>query len=238
MRYAIYFTPPPNHPLHEVASHWLGRDVFSGESIAPPHLTTLSAGEIAFYSASARRYGFHGTLKAPFYLQEKMSEEQLLESFTAYCEQQYPIRIPPLTLSNIDGFFVLVPQETPHDLNHFANDIIMHFDRFSAPLNERDIIRRNPETLTQRQLRYLTQWGYPYVFEEFRFHMTLSSAISIGERRAVKQALEDWFAPILEKEFDMLGLALFVEKEPGAPFLVHSYHSFAASNEEIERKTA
>ena len=31
--------------------------------------------------------------------------------------------------------------------------------------------------LTDRQEALLTQWGYPYVMEEFRFHITLTGAL-------------------------------------------------------------
>ena len=33
MRYAIYFTPPADDPLTRRASHWLGRDAMTGETL-------------------------------------------------------------------------------------------------------------------------------------------------------------------------------------------------------------
>src|SRR5690606_24575986 len=77
MRYAIYFTPERDHPLTRKAAQWLGRDAFGGETLPPSSAAPLSAAEVAFQTAAARRYGFHATLKAPFRLAEGTSESEL-----------------------------------------------------------------------------------------------------------------------------------------------------------------
>jgi hypothetical protein len=55
MRFAIYYTPDKHDPLTRVASRWLGRDAFAGEPVAPPAVTGMTAQEIAFHTAAARR---------------------------------------------------------------------------------------------------------------------------------------------------------------------------------------
>ena len=49
MRYAIHFTPTPNDPLSHAASAWLGRDVYSGQSVEPPAVSSLGMQEISYH---------------------------------------------------------------------------------------------------------------------------------------------------------------------------------------------
>ena len=66
-RYAIYFTPDRRHPLCSKAAEWLGRDP-TGEPVAPTAIAGIGRGELDANSISARRYGFHATIKAPMRL--------------------------------------------------------------------------------------------------------------------------------------------------------------------------
>ncbi|WP_331294670.1 DUF1045 domain-containing protein, partial [Methylobacterium radiotolerans] len=53
---------------------------------------------------------------------------------------------------------------------------------FRAPLTEAERAKRRPERLDPRGRALLARWGYPYVFEAFRFHMTLTDALPEAER--------------------------------------------------------
>ena len=77
MRYAIYFTPRQDEPLARIAADWLGRDPFGAATRPVEAVADLSAAEVAFHTASARRYGFHATLKAPFRLAANETETSL-----------------------------------------------------------------------------------------------------------------------------------------------------------------
>jgi hypothetical protein len=46
----------------------------------------------------------------------------------------------------------------------------------------------------QRQRNYLDRWGYPYVMEEFRFHMTLTGRLDSTCRWGVVDMLRARFA--------------------------------------------
>src|SRR6202000_780688 len=81
-----------------------------------------------------------------------------------------------------------------------------------------DLGRRLAAPLTERQRALLVEWGYPYVFDEFRFHMTLSNSLDDAHER---DALLAWWharVPALGA-LPVNGAALFVEPEPGAPFV-------------------
>ncbi len=226
MRYAIYFTPPQDHPLTRAAARWLGRDAFDG-AIAPPEAAgDLSPEEIAFHTASARRYGFHATLKAPFVLAETETETRLDAALAAYAAAARPFTIGRLVLAQLDGFFALVPAEASPELQDFAGDVVHTFDGFRAPLTDADMARRNPDALSPAEFTNLTRWGYPYVFDQFRFHMTLTGRASGNDARRLRAALDERFDPLIAAPFAIDGLALFIEPEPGAPFVVRSYHAF------------
>ncbi len=235
MRYAVYFTPGQNDPLTRVAAGWLGRDPFTGGQLPPPAVATLSPAEIAFHTASARRYGFHATLKAPFHLAEGVSEADLDEELARFASGCEPVLLSKLVPKRIDGFLALVPASPAPDLDRLAGEIVTHFDRFRAPLSEADIRRRSPESLSPEEFRNLMQWGYPYVFESFRFHMTLTGRVPDADLSRVRAAIDEVFAAALDQPAVIDGLALFVEPEPGAPFVVKSWYGLGSR---LKRKTA
>jgi putative phosphonate metabolism protein len=235
MRYAIYFTPGQNDPLTRIAASWLGRDPFTGAQPPAPAVTSLSPVEIAYHTASARRYGFHATLKAPFHLAEGETEAELDSAVASFAAAADPILLSKLTPARIDGFLALVPGSPAPDLDRFAGEVVTVFDRFRAPLSEAEVKRRNPEALSPEEFRNLLQWGYPYVFESFRFHMTLTGRVGDHDLDRVRAAIDEVFATTLARPATVDGLALFVEPEPGAPFLVKSWYRLGRRQ---ERKTA
>jgi putative phosphonate metabolism protein len=225
MRYAVYFTPPQDDPLALTAARWLGRDAFTGQPVARPDLAGVTREELAYFTASARRYGFHATLKAPFELAAGETEAGLLRAFDSFVATVEPVRVPAVQLSQIDRFFALTPAEPSTALNRLASDVVIAFDRFRAPLSDADIERRNPESLKPVELKYLHQWGYPYVFEAFRFHMTLSGQVPAAESPRFRAAIEEIFGPLASGPLDVGSIALFVEPEPGAPFGVLAHRA-------------
>ena len=235
MRYAIYFTPGQNDPLARIAASWLGRDPFTGAQPPMPAVSSLSQAEIAFHTAGARRYGFHATLKAPFHLADGETESALDQAVAAFSAGADPIMLSKLVPARLDGFLALVPGSPAPDVDRFAAEVVTVFDRFRAPLSEAEIKRRNPDALTPEEFKNLCQWGYPYVFESFRFHMTLTGRVAEHDLARVRAAIDEVFLPALEKPARVDGLALFVEPEPGAPFVVKSWYRLGRRQ---ERKTA
>ena len=235
MRYAIYFTPGQNDPLTRIAASWLGRDPFTSAQPPAPAVTQLTPAEIAYHTASARRYGFHATLKAPFHLAESETEAELDDAVATFAASADPILLSKLMPTRIDGFLALVPGSPAPDLDRLAGETVIAFDRFRAPLSDAEVKRRNPEALSPEEFRNLLQWGYPYVFESFRFHMTLTGRVGDPDLARVRAAIDEFFAPVLERPATVDGLALFVEPEPGAPFVVRSWH---ALGRRLQRKTA
>ncbi len=220
MRYAIYATPSADHPLTDAAARWLGRDAFSGADHPLPVVNGFSGGAIEAYLADPARYGFHGTLKAPFTLAEGQTEAALIESLEAFAATAGPVRVPELVIRRLGRFFALVPNERVDALDALAGRIVADFEPFRAPLSEADIARRRAAGLTLDEETNLIRWGYPYVFDAFRYHMSLTGRVPKEDAEAMEAELKRHFAEFDGKPYVLDRLAVFVEPERGAPFLV------------------
>jgi len=226
MRIAIFFTPPADHPLTRAAALWLGRDAFTGEALAQVDAGGLGAEELRSLTGEPRRYGFHATMKAPFRLSAGWRLDDVEDAFDGFCASHHAFPIGRLRVERIGGFFALVPESPVPELEALAAECVRFFDSCRAPLTEEDIARRNPDRLTPRQRENLHQWGYPYVMEDFRFHMTLTGTVPESRWSAVKQLLQKRFAPVLEEPVVVEGLSLFIEPEAEADFRVHASVAF------------
>ncbi|MFU0507528.1 DUF1045 domain-containing protein [Pseudaminobacter sp. NGMCC 1.201702] len=228
MRYALYFTPGPDDPLTLAAHTWLGRSAFTGDAIKPLVPVEFTAEEFSSLTREPRRYGLHATLVAPFRLRDGLAEADLLAVTATFVGQAAPFTIPGLALSEIGLFFALTPTKAD-GISALADTAVDHFDGLRAPLNEAEIARRRPELLSERQRLYLHRHGYPYVKEEFRFHMTLTGSIEALAAVRVEAALRDRFSPLLARPVEVSAVALFIEPAPGADFIVHSIHRLGAT---------
>ncbi len=222
MRYAFYISPDENDPLTVAAERWLGANPFTGETCDLQPAADFSAAELTALTADPRRYGFHGTLKAPFALAPGKTEAQLLDDFQAFSEECTPFNIPEMTLGQLGPFFALVPAIDCPELQALADETVRRFSPFRALLSDADIARRKPDTLGSVMRSNLLEWGYPYVFESFRFHMTLTGAVPVERQAGMRALLEQAFAPFIGEPLPVTSLALFTEPERGAPFTVHS----------------
>lgn len=224
MRYAIHFTPSPGEPLTQAAAAWLGRDVYSGQSVEPPPMIGLGMQEISYHTALPRRYGFHGLIKAPFRLEDGVTEQALLRALMHFAGNHQPFYLPPLEVSKLGNIFALMPSWPCETLNFLAASVVQEFDRYRAPLTDSEIDRADPDRLSASQLTNLQRWGHPYVMDEYRFHMVLTGGVMVADCPRIERAIRKVFEPLVEKPLEFSNLALFVEDEPGAPFRVHSLH--------------
>lgn len=222
MRYALYFTPPKADPLTALAARWLGRDAFSNEIFSDKAIGAVPENH-AEVTADPRRYGFHATLKAPFELASSVTERDLLDVAADFAARTPAFAIPELVLGQLGQFFALVPAMVYQPLQDFAAQVVKTFEPFRAALSDADIARRKPEGLSEAERANLLRWGYPYVNDEFRFHMTLTGKVATEQQAGIHDLLSDRFADHTGKPLNISGLAIFVEEERGAPFTVRSW---------------
>jgi putative phosphonate metabolism protein len=192
-RYAIYAAPAPESPLWSFGSAVIGYDAATGEDLPfapdlalPPDWPNLTE--------DPRRYGFHATLKAPFHLAESRSEAELLEAAAIFARHRPVVDVPLLAVQLIDGFVALVPADPAPPLAILAADCVRAFDPYRAQMSDADQARRRAANLSERQIAQIEHWGYPYIFEDFRFHMTLTGRLPNERRAEVRAMLADTYA--------------------------------------------
>lgn len=219
-RFALYFAPPTTHPLWISAARWLGRDPAEPSFREAAEIEGIDTRRRLEISESARRYGFHATLKAPMALAAGTTRAELEAALAAFGAAMRPVAIGRLKVATIDGFIALIPEHQTEALTDFAAEVVAQFDRFRAPLASGDRETRiRVGHLTPPQVAFLDLYGYPYVMDEFRFHMTLTDRLADPELSAVKAIAEEWFAPVLRESYWLDRIALFFEPSPGVPFV-------------------
>lgn len=218
-RYALYLAPPAASALWRFGSAVLGYDCETGAEPAPPELAGFDAETWHAATAEPRRYGFHGTLKAPFRLAEGFDAADLRAAVTALAAEQHPFELPPLVVRAIGPFIALVPPAPVPTLEEVARCAVLDLDRLRAPLTQAELSRRRPERLSARQRMYLDAYGYPYVLEEFRFHMTLTGPLPERERGHALNALAEAFAASgAELPVTVGEISLYAQSGPGERF--------------------
>jgi len=199
-RFAIYYAPARDATLTQRAEAWLARADLVAETV------------------SARRYGFHATLKAPMALiQDHSALQRALEGFAA---DHAPLSLGQLTPTLIEGFLALVPNPQPTAITEFAAAVVEAFESFRAPLGEADRRRRLEAPLTPRQIDLLDRYGYPYVLDEFRFHMTLAGPLPAARRDPMRTALAALFAAQADRPLPIDAVSLVRQDDGAARFRV------------------
>jgi hypothetical protein len=226
-RYAIYYTPAAADALTRRAAAWLGRDAFGGQPLDRPHLPGLEDLDLDALTADPRGYGFHATLKAPFELAADASEDGLLAFAEGFAARRAPFEaaIAPAPLGYFLAFRLAQPSPAMDALHEAC---VREFDPFRAPLSDFDLARRRRAPLSAEQDAKLLAWGYPYVFDAFRFHMTLTGPLRDPAILArLEAALGAHFAGFAGLHgFD--GVAVFKQDARSAPFRVLGRFDFLA----------
>ena len=165
-----------------------------------------------------RAYGFHATLKPPFVLAEGCDAAALSAGTAAIARHWTPFVLPGLAVRLLSDFAALVPDDPPGDAAGLAAQCVETLDRFRAPPDAGELAARRRAGLTPTQERHLQRWGYPYVFDAFRFHLTLTGPLPRNERDRVIGHLTARFAPALGKPALLDAIALMRQPRRGEPF--------------------
>ncbi len=211
-RYGVYYTPRPG-ALANFGMSWLGWDPVSGETVAHPTLEGLPR-PVSEITATPRKYGLHGTIKPPFFLAKGTNSTGLLSHFEQLCATLAPITLDGLVLARLGGFIALKVEGDQTPLAELAGTVVRELDHFRAAPSETELARRRKAKLSQAQEALLAQWGYPYVMEEFRFHITLSGRLGQDAQASI-EALGPHITPILPHPFEVDSLTLVGEDDDG-----------------------
>ncbi|MCP3371076.1 DUF1045 domain-containing protein [Bradyrhizobium cajani] len=219
-RYAIYFAAGADSALSRFGAELLGYDAYTGNELPFPEEALHVAPDWRDVSADPRKYGFHATLKAPMTLAPGRTEAELAAACAAFAGKAR--RIPAIrpVVDSISGFIAVIPAEPVDAPQQLAADCVRDFDSFRAALTTEDRERRKPEKLSERQRDYLDRWGYPYVMEEFRFHMTLTGRLDAERRGPILEMLRAKFAALKLDTLAIDRIALFRQDNAASRFRI------------------
>jgi putative phosphonate metabolism protein len=219
-RYAIYFAAGADNALSRFGAELLGYDAYTGDEVAFPQGTLDTPPDWRDITTDPRKYGFHGTLKAPMALAPGKTEAELKAACATFAAKTRPIPVIRPVVDAISGFIAVIPVEPVDSLQQLAADCVRDFDSFRASLTAQDHARRKPEKLGERQRAYLERWGYPYVMEEFRFHMTLTGRLDAERRGPILEMLRGRFATLKLDALAIDRITLFKQDDAKARFRI------------------
>lgn len=211
MRVAVYYAPALQDPLWPAACAWLGWDPERGSAVSggiiPPAIT-----------ADAQLYGFHCTLKPPMRLCTDYGS--FLDDVDALAARLAPFHMPTLKVADLSGFLAIRNTEPSDPLRRLADACVESLDRHRAPPTQVELQRRRAAGLTPEREAYLVRWGYPLVFDEWRFHMTLTRRLNGDEHAQYRPRAEAHFASALPHPRACTHLSIFTQPAPGQHFRI------------------
>ena len=240
-RYAVYYVPEEHSPLYSAGSALLGYDARTGQNVPTPCLPLPrdlphdQPHDLSWESlvAEPTRYGLHATVVAPFFPLHS-SEGALADTLRLFCKRMAAVRTP-LRVVEHRGFLALMPDapdvagapDAPNvagrraqaALRHMASEATRVFAPLRRPAPEAEILRR-AKGLTARQLGLLRAWGYPYLFEEYDFHISLTGPATASP--ALCEVLAAYLADSIAQPQNVASLSLCRQPvdeshEPGKP---------------------
>lgn len=203
-RYALYFLPEPDTALERLGQRWL--------DALPAELT-----------AEARPYGFHATLKAPFRLAPGHNQGLLIDSCAAIFANSRPVVEAPPVLARLNGFFALRPGVPSAAIHGLAAECVRRFDHFRAAPTPAETAKRLQAALNPRQRHLLERWGYPYVLDEYRFHITLTRRLDEREAAAAADLLAPLTAAAVAERLTIASVCLVTQRPGGAFTLLRRF---------------
>ena len=215
-RFAIY-DAPIDDALASFGATWLGWDVRTGQVTCQADVPGLND-----ITMTPRKYGFHGTLKPPFRLSDGRTLDELQASAAHLAGRLAPAESGGLQLTTLGGFLALTPTGDLSGLERVASACVRGLDTFRAPASDAEVARRRSAGLSARQEALMLEWGYPYVMEEFHFHLTLSGRLAQADRTAWMNTARTHLPPLADR-YELGSIALCGERPAGRFELIQRY---------------
>ncbi len=225
-RHAIYFAPPAGSALARFGADWLGWEPEAGEARDGFTLPGLPQPRAALVAAPAR-YGLHATLKPPFRLaagRDAAGLDAAVARLAAEC-RGFALR---LRVAELGAWLALVAEAEPPGLAALEAACVTRLDGFRAAPDPPEVARRRAAGLDAGEEANLLRWGYPYVLDRFRFHLTLAGPLPPAVRAPVAAALEAALAPLLAAPVPVTEICRFAEA-PDGRFRLLSRHPLGAA---------
>lgn len=217
-RYAVFFAPGTETALGRFGNAWLGFDPATGADLERPALAGVDGGAALEAIRTPARYGFHGTLKPPFLLAAGTSLSDLEDAIEDLVQNHMAFDLGRFEVRALGQFLAFVPVLPPSALDDLAAACVRVLDGFRAAPSEDELARRRQAGLTPRQEDLLVRWGYPYVFDQFRFHLTLTGPMPTEAQDRFLSALRGAAGDALAAPVRVNDVALFEDPGNGGRF--------------------
>ena len=209
-RVAVYYAPLPDDPLFAA-----GAPGWAATRRATRRLPQPDIPDIAEVTADPRRYGFHATLKPPMRLRPgwqwhdvaAMPRRMLADASRRSICRRSPCR-------TCSAFLLCARPRRARRCRRWPMPASSDLDAFRGPPSEAELARRRRADLSRRQDAMLMRWGYPYVFDTWFFHMTLTRRLSAAEKHVFMPAAEAYFARAIATPRRVKDICLFVQPVP------------------------
>lgn len=214
-RVALYFLPTAQTARR--GAQWLGHDILAQPSDPRP-LPTNQPNEIkrpSHWVKTSQKYGFHATLKAPFRLHPNYSLDELKKTLTMFCAGRPSVHIGKMEIAPLGRFLTLRPQSQTPELTELASEIVRHFDPFRAEMTDEERMAWHKKVRTPAALKNALTWGYAHIFDQFRFHLTLTDPLSGTEALQARKTATEHFKPDLQAPWQMHSLSLVGQTNAG-----------------------
>lgn len=238
-RYAIYYAPHSDSKVWKAGCEWLGRCPIENVDLTQPTIDGVTVDEMRSLTKTPKRYGFHATLKAPFVLSNTVTFDSLKSAVRDLSQRLKPFVMPRLAVKLHNNLLLYVPEDEQNkNIQNLAKSCVTELHEFAAPLSESEIARRREKGLSKEQDRLLLEWGYPDVFDQYHFHMTLSGSLvglsdeKIGTIQKQAQLLLNREREVQQEEMLLDHIAIFAEPIKGADFVLVEYFKLGG-NESI-----
>ncbi|MBI3517440.1 MAG: DUF1045 domain-containing protein, partial [Proteobacteria bacterium] len=159
-------------------------------------------------------------LKPPFRLADGRPRGELVAALERFAAAAAPVAGPPLVLRRLGRFLALVPDGPAPAIQALAARLVEDFDGFRAAPGEAELARRRAHRLSPAHEANLARWGYPYVMDAFRFHVTVSGSLDAPALDRLEAMLTSLVARFAAAPLVIAELALFEQPDDAAPFVL------------------
>jgi hypothetical protein len=208
MRYAIYFCPASDTALGRLGHDWLAASPHA------PELPGISTERRNALLVKARRYGWHATIRAPFTPAVDVAYDDVRRAVVSVAHACASFELP-LHIHRLAGFLALRPCVDGAAPKQLATTCLKALLPLCAPLSK-EMLDRRSVGLDADEVRLLQGYGYPYVLDRYRFHLTLSAPAIESEENVMREWLEPRVAELPPTRVDALSICR--EATPGGAF--------------------
>lgn len=225
-RYALYLAPPA--PWRDVGSRWLGRCADTGRDLPR---ADGSDHRLHAWTEAPRFYGLHATLKAPLRLASGTSPsslDQAVRKLALACSP-FDVRLERRCLRGFLAWCLAEGEPGNQQMQELSEAAVASLDGYRAPASEAERARRNAHPMAPEEQAMLAKWGYPYAFDTFTFHITLTGkldaeALAQADRLFAHNAGDD-----LPEVMPVSSVSLYVQPVEGAAFVAARHYGFDGS---------